>query len=37
MNNIPLNVDGIYIDDVSPNSGAYASGIRKGDVDKKNK
>jgi Do/DeqQ family serine protease len=35
MNNIPLNVDGIYIDDVSPNSGAYAAGIRKGDVIRK--
>ena len=35
MNNIPANVDGIYIDDVSLNSGAYAAGVRKGDVIRK--
>ena len=29
---IPANVDGVYVADVSPDGGAYAAGIRKGDI-----
>jgi len=29
---IPSNVDGVYVSDVSNDGGAYAAGIRKGDV-----
>lgn len=34
-NNIPLSIDGIYVNDVTTNGGAYAAGIRKGDVIRK--
>ena len=33
--NIPLNADGIYITDALTSGGAYAAGIRKGDIIKK--
>ncbi len=29
---IPANVDGVLVSDVSPDGGAYAAGIRKGDI-----
>lgn len=31
-NNIPLSADGIYVTDASSSGGAYAAGIRKGDI-----
>ena len=33
--NIPLSVDGIYIEQVTPNGGAIAAGIKKGDIIRK--
>ncbi|MDQ6758029.1 MAG: trypsin-like peptidase domain-containing protein [Bacteroidota bacterium] len=33
--NIPLNVDGIYIEQVTQNGGAAAAGIKKGDIIRK--
>ncbi len=33
--NIPLNADGIYITDVLTSGGAYAAGLKKGDIIKK--
>ncbi|MEJ7911528.1 MAG: trypsin-like peptidase domain-containing protein [Chitinophagaceae bacterium] len=29
---IPVDVDGVFVSDVSPDGGAYAAGIRKGDI-----
>jgi serine protease Do len=34
-NNLPLNADGIYVTDASTTGGAYAAGIRKGDIIRK--